>query len=97
MDLGIGKVVNTHHLAKLYSVVKKKSNMLTSSIHKEETPSGKKTHEQIIVRVVSQMDRYTKPFNEKPARNIKTGEIIDDKVYGLPKSEEVVKNYFKLL
>ena len=30
MDLGIAKVVNTHHLAKLHSVVKKKSNRFKS-------------------------------------------------------------------
>ena len=97
MDLGIAKVVNTHHLAKLHSVVKKKSNMLTWSIHKEETPSGKKTHEKITVRVVSQMDRYTKPFNEKPARNVKPREIIDDKVYGwrVKRLVKIISNFYR--
>ena len=62
-------VQNTNHLAKLRSAIKKKLNTLTSSVHKEETPSGIRIHKQIIDKMVLQLDRYTNPFDDQPARN----------------------------
>ena len=89
-------VQNTHHLAKLRSAIKKKLNTLTSSVHKEETPSGIRIHEQMIVKMVLQLERYTNPFDDQPARNIKTGEIIDHNVVlGLLNSRKLGAELFQ--
>ena len=44
------------------------------------TPSGKRTHERMIIRMVNQLERYLNPFDDQAARNYKTGEIISEKV-----------------
>ena len=73
-------VKNTHLLARLRAAMKKKLRVPTSSKHKETTLSGKRLHELTIVSMVQRLERYLNPFDEQPARNIKTGNIIGEKI-----------------
>ena len=73
-------VKNTHLLAKLRAAMKKKLRVLTSSNHKETMLSGKHLHELTIVSMVQQLERYLNPFDDQPARNFKTGEVIEESI-----------------
>ena len=71
---------NTHLLAKLKAAMKKKLKVLTLSKHKETTLSGKRLHELTIVLMVQQLERYLNLFDEQPARNFKTGKVIEENI-----------------
>ena len=58
--------------------MKKKWRVLTSSKHKET--SGKLLHELTIVSMVQQLERQLNPFDEQPARDFKTGEVIEENI-----------------
>ena len=73
-------VKNTHLLAKLKAAMKKKLKVLTLSKHKETTLSGKRLHELTIVLMVQQLERYLNLFDEQPARNFKTGKVIEENI-----------------
>ena len=68
-------VKNTHLLAKLRAAMKKKLRVLTST-----TLSGKRLHELNIVSMVQQLERYLNSFDEQPARNFKTREVIEENI-----------------
>ena len=73
-------VKNTHLLVKLKAAMKKKLKVLTLSKHKETTLSGKRLHELTIVLMVQQLERYLNLFDEQPARNFKTGKVIEENI-----------------
>ena len=52
----------------------------TSSTHKETTSGARKVHENTVSRLVEQMEKYLDPFADGPARNFKTGKMIDEDV-----------------
>ena len=75
--------------------MKKKLRIPTSSKHKETTLSGKRLHELTIVSMVQRLERYLNPFDEQPARNIKTGKVIGEKIInGLLNSSILGENLF---
>ena len=76
-------VKNTHLLAKFRAAMMKKLKVQTSSKNKERTLSGKRLRELTIVLIAQQIGRYLNPFDEQPARNFKTEEVIEENIEGL--------------
>ena len=74
-------IKTTHIHAKLQLALREKINISTSSVHKEQTPSGKKMH---VAHVNALKDKLTSyqidPFADGPARHLTTGSEIDKKV-----------------
>ena len=60
--------------------MKKKLRVLTSSKHKETKLPAKRFRELIILSMVQQLERYLNPFDEQPASDSKTGEIIEESI-----------------
>ena len=91
-------VKNTDLLAKLRAAMKKKLRVLTSSKHMETTLAGKHLHELTIVSMVQQLERYGNPFDEQPARNLKTGEVIEESIIkGLLNSSILGENLLEFI
>ena len=85
-------VKNNHLLAKLRSVLKEHIN-LTSSKHKETILGARKKHKNI--RLVTKLGEVLDPHSSGPAKNIKSGVLLDDLIEGLLKSDEIVEKHLQ--
>ena len=64
----------------------------------ETTLAGKHLHELTIVSMVQQLERYVNPFDEQPARNLKTGEVIEESIIkGLLNSSILGENLLEFI
>ena len=87
---------NSHLLAKLRSVLKERIHLLTSSKHKETTLGARKKHENMIKRLVTKLEEVLDPFSSGPAKNIKSGVLLDDLIVkGLLKSDEIGEKHLQ--
>ena len=86
-------VKNNHLLAKLRSVLKEHIN-LTSSKHKETILGARKKHKN-IKRLVTKLGEVLDPHSSGPAKNIKSGVLLDDLIEGLLKSDEIVEKHLQ--
>ena len=74
-------IKTTHIHAKLQLALREKINISTSSVHKEQTPSGKKMHVAHVNALKYKLTSYQiDPFADGPARHLTTGSEIEKKV-----------------
>ena len=83
-------VKSSHLLVKLASVLKEYIHLLISLKHKETTLCARKKHEIMIKRFVTKFDEVLDPFSSGPAKNKKSGVLVDDIIFkGLLKPNEI--------
>ena len=78
-------IKTTHIHAKLQLAFREKINLSTSSVHKDQTPSGKKMHVAHFNALKDKLTSYQiDQFADRPARHLRTGsEIVKKVIAGL--------------
>ena len=71
-------IATSHIHSKLRVALKQQLFLKTSSVHKENTPGGKKLHQKHVDSLKRTLRGYgTNPFADAPAKSISTGEELD--------------------